>query len=236
MKAGHQPIIVVRRAKKHHTFHGGAWKVAYADFVTAMMAFFLVMWLSAQDSRVRKAIAGYFSESGVLPATSSDGIMTGKTGIDQGSLPTLNKQKSEKDAALEKQREQELQMLTSTAQHIKEKLVEIPEVASLRDQVEFQITPEGLRIELIEKNGSSFCTTGSAKWLGESVEILTIIAQEVGKLPNNIVMEGHTDRAQYPAGVKYGNWELSNDRANAARRVMEAGGLRRAQVRAVTGF
>jgi chemotaxis protein MotB len=238
MKAGHAPIIVVRRKKKHHGHHGGAWKVAYADFVTAMMAFFMVMWLSAQDSTVRTAIAGYFAKPGVLPQTSSDGIMSGRTGIDPSSLPVLNKEKEEKERQeqLEKERQAELEKLSSAAQHIQEKLVEIPEVASLRDQIEFQVTPEGLRIELVEKSGSSFFQRGSALLRGESVEILKIIAQELGRLPNNIVMEGHTDRAQYPRGVKYGNWELSNDRANAARRVMETGGLRLAQVRAVTGF
>src|SRR6478609_1185853 len=151
MKAGHAPIIVVRRTKKAHGHHGGAWKVAYADFVTAMMAFFMVMWLTAQDDVVKKAVAGYFSKPGVLPATSSDGLMSGKTGIDPGSLPTLNNQTSDKDKQqeLEKQRQQEQEALNSAAAHIKEKLVEIPEVASLRDQIEFTVTPEGLRIELI---------------------------------------------------------------------------------------
>src|SRR5262249_34386605 len=174
MKAGHAPVIVVRRKKKAHGHHGGAWKVAYADFVTAMMAFFMVMWLSAQDSVVRTAIAGYFAKPGVLPQTASDGIMSGKTGIDQGSLPVLNKDKSQQQQQpdLEKQRQEELDKLNSTAQHIKTKLVEIPEVASLRDQIEFQVTPEGLRIELVEKNGSSFFKTGSPVLLGESVEIL----------------------------------------------------------------
>jgi chemotaxis protein MotB len=187
---------------------------------------------------VRVAIAGYFAKPGVLPQTSSDGIMSGKTGIDPSSQPVLNKEKAEKDRQdeLEKERQAEQEKLNSAAQHIKEKLVEIPEVASLRDQIEFQVTPEGLRIELIEKNGSSFFERSKSDLRGESIEILKIISQELGKLPNNIVMEGHTDRAQYRAGVKYANWELSNDRANAARRVMETGGLRPAQIRAVTGF
>jgi len=236
MKAGHAPVIVVRRKKAHAAHHGGAWKVAYADFVTAMMAFFMVMWLSAQDSTVRTAIAGYFAKPGVLPQTSSDGIMSGKVGIDPGSPPTLSQEQGEKQQRREKERQAEAEALNSAAQHIKTKLVEIPEVASLRDQVEFQVTPEGLRIELIEKSGSSFFLRGSSLLRGESIEILKIIAQELGHLPNDIVIEGHTDRAQYPRGVKYGNWELSGDRANAARRVMEGGGLRVAQVRAVHGF
>src|ERR1700741_117574 len=93
---GEKGITIIKRVKKaHHAHHGGAWKVAYADFVTAMMAFFMVMWLSAQDSTVRTAIAGDFAKPGVLPQTSSDGIMSGKTGIDPSSLPVLNKEKSE---------------------------------------------------------------------------------------------------------------------------------------------
>jgi len=236
MKAGHAPIIVIRRKKAHHAHHGGAWKVAYADFVTAMMAFFMVMWLSAQDSTVRTAIAGYFAKPGVLPQTSSDGIMSGRVGIDPSSLPLLNNEQGDKQQEFEKQLQAELEKLSSAAQHIKTKMVEVPEIASLRDQVEFQVTPEGLRIELIEKSGSSFFQRGSSVLRGESVEILKIIAQELGQLPNDIVMEGHTDRAQYPRGVKYGNWNLSTDRANAARFAVEAGGLRPAQVRAVHGF
>ena len=235
MKAGHAPVIVVRRKKAHHGHHGGAWKVAYADFVTAMMAFFMVMWLSAQDSTVRTAIAGYFAKPGVLPATSSDGIMSGKVGIDPSSPPTINQQPGDKQS-LEQQQKAEMDALKSAAEHIQQKLVEVPEVASLRDQVEMTVTPEGLRIELVEKNGSSFFQRGSSVLRGESVEILAIIAQELGKLTNNIIMEGHTDRAQYPAGVKYANWELSAERANAARRVMDGHGLRPAQIRAVTGF
>jgi chemotaxis protein MotB len=235
MKATHAPIIVVRRAKKHHGFHGGAWKVAYADFVTAMMAFFLVMWLSAQDSRVRKAIAGYFQQPGVLPAEHSNSILaTGNGGVDPAGMPVIHQ--DSKPQPSEQQIKAERDALSAAAQHIKDKLIEIPSLSSLRDQIEFLVTSEGLRIELIEKNGSSFFERGKSVLRGESVEILGIIAQEIGKLSNDLAIEGHTDRAAYPAGAKYGNWDLSSDRANAARRVMEVSGLRAGQVRNVTGF
>ena len=235
MKAGHAPIIVVRRARKHHGFHGGAWKVAYADFVTAMMAFFLVMWLSAQDSRVRKAIAGYFQEPGVLPSEHSNSILaSGNGGVDPAGMPVLHQDTKAKQT--EEQLKAERDALSAAAQRIKDKLIEVPSVASLRDQIEFTVTSEGLRIELVEKNGSSFFDTGKSVLRGESVEILGIIAQEIGKLSNDLAIEGHTDRAPYPAGAKYGNWDLSSDRANAARRVMEVTGLRTGQVRNVTGF
>jgi chemotaxis protein MotB len=235
MKAGHQPIIVIRRGKKAHGFHGGAWKVAYADFVTAMMAFFLVMWLSAQDSRVRKAIAGYFQEPGVLPSEHSNSILaSGNGGVDPAGMPVIHQQS--KPQASEEQQKAERDALSAAAQRIKDKLIEVPTVSSLRDQIEFTVTSEGLRIELVEKNGSSFFERGKSVLRGESVEILGIIAQEIGKLSNDLAIEGHTDRAPYPAGATYGNWDLSSDRANAARRVMETRGLRLGQVRNVTGF
>lgn len=235
MKPGHAPIIVVRRIKKHAGHHGGAWKVAYADFMTAMMAFFLVMWLSAQDSRVRKAIAGYFQEPGVLPSEHSNSILaSGNGGVDPAGMPVIHQ--DAKPKASEEQLKAERAELSAAAQRIKDKLIEVPSVASLRDQIEFTVTSEGLRIELVEKNGSSFFERGQSVLRGESVEILGIIAQEVGKLSNDLAIEGHTDRAAYPAGAKYGNWDLSSDRANAARRVMEVSGLRSGQIKNVTGY
>jgi len=234
MKPGHAPIIVVRRIKKHAGHHGGAWKVAYADFMTAMMAFFLVMWLSAQDSRVRKAIAGYFQEPGVLPSEHSNSILaSGNGGVDPAGMPVIHQ--DAKPKASEEQLKAERAELSAAAQRIKDKLIEVPSVASLRDQIEFTVTSEGLRIELVEKNGSSFFERGQSVLRGESIEILGIIAQEVGKLSNDLAIEGHTDRAAYPAGAKYGNWDLSSDRANAARRVMEVSGLRSGQIKNVTG-
>jgi chemotaxis protein MotB len=235
MKAGQAPIIVVRRTKKHHGFHGGAWKVAYADFVTAMMAFFLVMWLSAQDSRVRKAIAGYFQEPGVMQYEKSNSVIQmGPGGIDPGSPPVVDAKARQKQ--LEEQLMAEKQVLTDAAQHIRDRLLLLPETDALRDQVELIVTTEGLRIELMEKNGSSFFKTGSALLRGESVEILGIIAQELGKLPNTIVLEGHTDRQPYRAGAAYNNWDLSSDRANSARRAMEGEGLHAGQIQQVTGY
>jgi chemotaxis protein MotB len=125
---------------------------------------------------------------------------------------------------------------SAAAQNIKDKLIEIPSLSLLRDQIEFTVTSEGLRIELVEKNGSSFFSLGKSQLRGESVEILGIIAQEIGKLSNDLAVEGHTDRAAYRVGATYGNMDLSSDRANAARRVMETSGLRPGQVRSVIGF
>jgi chemotaxis protein MotB len=230
MRTKEHPVIIIRRKKAGHGgHHGGAWKVAYADFVTAMMAFFLVMWLSAQDSRIREAIAGYFSEPGLMPHERSNSMLeSGRGGIDPSGMTVLDRQPQ----ALQ---EAEQRALAAAAERIREE-TKAREFASLRDQVELSVTSEGLRIELVERNGSSFFDSGSAVLRGESVKILGVIAREIGTLQNDVVLEGHTDSRQYTNGERYGNWELSSDRANAARRVMLVEGLRDGQLRAVRGF
>jgi len=230
MKSSVQPIIVVRRKKQAHVHHGGAWKVAYADFVTAMMAFFLVMWLSAQDSRIRTAIAGYFQEPGLLPHEQSNSILaSGNGGIDNAGMPMAVPRKP--SGMLEA----EQRALITAAEHIKQHMMQLGSDA-LRDQVEFSVTSEGLRIELIDQSKSSFFDTGSSVLRGESERILSVIAREVGKLENSVVVEGHTDSAAYVNGQRYDNWNLSADRANAARRVMTEQGLRDGQLKGVRGF
>jgi len=230
MKPAAHPIIIVRRKKHGHAHHGGAWKVAYADFVTAMMAFFLVMWLSAQDSRIRMAIAGYFQEPGLLPHEQSNSILaSGNGGIDSAGMPTVVPRKP--DGMLEA----EQRALVAAAEHIKQHLMQAG-AGKLGSQVEFSVTSEGLRIELVDRSGSSFFDTGSSVLRGESEQILEAIAAEIGQLPNDVIVEGHTDSAAYVNGVRFGNWELSADRANAARRVMGAHGLRAEQIKTVRGF
>jgi chemotaxis protein MotB len=225
-------VIIVRKKKGHGGgHHGGAWKVAYADFVTAMMAFFLVMWLVTQSKDVKQAVGGYFRDPGVFDYQKSKGILPGGTpGAEPGHAPQAV---APKDAA---SLEQEHALLAAAADHIKQQLVKVRNFATLRDQIEFSVTSEGLRVELVERSGSSFFDSGSAALRGESEQILTVIARELGKLNNDVVVEGHTDSRPYSSGLGYGNWELSADRANAARRVMEREGLRPKQLRTVRGF
>ncbi len=231
MRAKEHPIIIVRRPHKHAGHHGGAWKVAYADFVTAMMAFFLVMWLSAQDSRIRTAIAGYFKEPGMLPHETSNSLLaTGPGGVDPTSGSPVLHTPSHPNLT------DEQRALVVAAEHIRQRFLESRDFESLRNQVEFAVTAEGLRIELVDRNGSSFFDNGSSILLGESERILSVIAGEIGKLPNDVVIEGHTDSRPYTEGQRYGNWELSAERANAARRVMAEQGLRPGQMHAVRGF
>jgi chemotaxis protein MotB len=230
MKHAVQPIIIQRRKKHAHVHHGGAWKVAYADFVTAMMAFFLVMWLSAQDSRIRTAIAGYFQEPGLLPHEQSNSIInSGQGGIDNAGMPMAVPRKP--SGMLEA----EQRALITAAEHIKQHMMELG-FDKLREQVELSVTSEGLRIELVDESQSSFFDSGSSELRGESVRILSVIAAEVGKLANDVVIEGHTDSKPYADGRRYDNWNLSADRANAARRVMVDQGLRAGQLKGVRGF
>jgi chemotaxis protein MotB len=227
-----QPIIIVKKHRGGHAgHHGGAWKVAYADFVTAMMAFFLVMWLVGASPDVKKSVAGYFRDPGVFNFEKSRGMMAGgMTGIDEGRAPESAQQPDAAALTVERQRMQ------LAAEHIRDGLDEAGGLEALRDQIEFQVTAEGLRIELLERDGSSFFDSGSAVLRGESVRILSIIGRELGTMTNDVVVEGHTDSRPFGAGHHYSNWELSADRANAARRVMEAVGLNPGQVQSVRGF
>ncbi|MFO7301739.1 MAG: flagellar motor protein MotB [Acidobacteriota bacterium] len=231
MRTRDQPTIIVRRRREERSHHGGAWKVAYADFVTAMMAFFLVMWLAAQDSRIRDAVAGYFQEPGLLPFQRSNSIIaSGNGGIDSAGTPIVNRR-------FNGQLEAEREALVRAATRIHEGLSRLPGFAQLRNQVEFAVTTEGLRIELVDHNGSSFFDSGSSVLRGESERILSIIGREISAFQNDVVIEGHTDSRPYAGNSQmYTNWELSTDRANAARRVMLAAGLRPDQISAVRGF
>ena len=231
-KKGEEPIIIVKRRGGHAGHHGGAWKVAYADFVTAMMAFFLVMWLVTQSKDVRAAVAGYFRDPGVFQYEHGRGVLPGgKPGAEPGGAPSPVRTKEEAPEGSERER------LAAAAGRIQQELRKAQEFAPLRDQIEMTVTAEGLRIELVERTGSSFFANGSAVLLGESEKILSVIAAELGKLSNDVAIEGHTDSRPYAGGpLGYGNWELSVDRANAARRVMMREGLRPAQLRAVRGF
>ena len=237
MKDQGQVIIIRKKKGGHAAHHGGAWKVAYADFVTAMMAFFLVMWLVAQSKDVKANIAGYFRDPGLFDYQKSNGLLPGGTpGVEAGHAPDPGGKPDLGGKPDRAAQQKEQQLLAAAAEHIRQGLVKVPEFKTLRDQIEFTVTSEGLRIELVERSGSSFFDSGSALLRGESERMLTVIAGELGKLANDIVVEGHTDSRPYSSGERYGNWELSSDRANAARRVMEGHGLGRKQLRTVRGF
>jgi len=211
--ASERPIIVVKKKSGHGGHHGGAWKVAYADFVTAMMALFIVLWLMNSSKQVQEAIGGYFKDP------SGRGKLVGSDKVGSGDNFTVTKDNM---ALLKEQLQQQIRKAT--------------ELDKIKNQVEMTVTSEGLRIELLENENGTFFETGSAEPTKPGRDMLTLLAGEFGKLPNKLSVEGHTDARPFGASAKYTNWELSTDRANAARRVMEAGGLRPDQVADVRGF
>lgn len=227
------PIIRIVRKKQVVRHHSGAWKVAYADFVTALMAFFLVMWIVGLSKPVREAIEAYFKDPigfsravrhGRSPFATGDamGILTG------GAAPIP----VGKGGGVKSKEEQ----LREVQQAIVEEMERLPELKSLRDSVSVTLTREGLRIELIEKRSSLFFDSGSAKLKPHTRHLLGVIAKQLRDVNNPIVIEGHTDSLPLVSEPHYSNWELSADRANAARRAMEASGLRPRQVLAVRGY
>jgi chemotaxis protein MotB len=225
-------IFIVKKARGHAGgHHGGAWKVAYADFVTAMMAFFLVMWLVTQSKDVKAGVAGYFRDPGIFNYEHGKGVLPGGTpGVEANGAPKITMVDPKADA------EKDRQQLNVTADKIRAELQQAPEFKRLRDQVEVSVAPDGLRIEMVERSGSSFFGSGSAVLLGDSERILGVIAKELSGLSNEVVIEGHSDSRPFANGEKYGNWELSADRANAARRVVERQGLHPGQIRGVRGY
>lgn len=220
-------VIIKKKARKSHAgHHGGAWKVAYADFITALMAFFLVMWIVGQSKTVKAAIAGYFRDPGVFEHQRGAGLIPAGATVDLPARrdPPPARPDSRREAALAR-----------TADRIRARLG-LPEFEKVRDQIEIQITADGLRIELVDRSSSTFFDTGSAALKPQTRQILAVIASELGSLRSWVFLEGHTDSRQYSTSRAYTNWELSADRANAARREMEAAGLQVEQVREVRGF
>ena len=229
-----QPIIVKKIKKGHHGHHGGSWKVAFADFMTAMMAFFLVMWLVGQSDRVKEAVAGYFREPGRYQKMGKAGVLKGSDAViqnkDDKKAPIKKPDRNKDQGSVEEQR------MTLAARDMLQELEKEREFKRLKDNVKMQITSEGLRIVLNESADSpAFFEPGSAKLLQKSAIILVTIARQLGQLTNHIVIEGHTDKSP-PGRANYDNWQLSADRANAARQLMEVSGLYSGQVREVRGF
>jgi chemotaxis protein MotB len=208
------PIIVIKKKGGHGGHHGGAWKVAYADFVTAMMSLFIVLWLMSSSEKVKRAVAGYFNDPKGL-STLMGTTMTG-TG-ETVSVADNNDLQKLKDKLEEE---------------IKANIA----LKKLSKQIEITITPEGLRIELIEDKNGTFYQSGSARLSDSGQELLALLAAELKTIPNNLLIEGHTDATPYSNGANYGNWELSADRANSARRLLQQDGVRDNQVTQVRGY
>ena len=207
------PIIIIKKKVSHGGHHGGAWKVAYADFVTAMMALFIVLWLLNSSVQVRKAISSYFQDpsgSGNLSGSASAG--TGES-VSVG-LNDMEKLKDKLEEAVKKK----------------------PEFEKLKDYVQLSVTGEGLRVELLESEKGIFFSSGSPNPSDEGEALIGKLADQLVQLPNQLLIEGHTDAKPFGKRKEYTNWELSVDRANAARRIIEAHGARANQIVQVRGF
>jgi chemotaxis protein MotB len=216
--ASEQPIIIVKKKGGHAGSHSAAWKVAYADFMTALMALFIVLWLMNQSKPVQEAVGGYFRDpngTGKLPGTRI-GAAGGAGGAKNVETPA-----PEDMAKLKEQ-------LTKS-------LAKMPNFDKLQKLIVLTITPEGLKIELLEDPHGTFFENGSALPTPIMQSLLKILAPEIGKLPNPISIEGHTDSRPYSDSKLYGNWELSTDRANASRRMIESNGVRPEQIVQVRG-
>jgi chemotaxis protein MotB len=225
---GGKVVIVKKKKGGHHEDHGGAWKVAYADFVTAMMAFFLVMWLLGMNQDVKDLVQGYFSN----PIGFQQAFSGGANPLSKGSSPAdLNLRRAVlMTKAYQKARFEE------TAEELKETIAEEGAVKNLAAAVEIVVTDEGMRIELMETGeGETFFDNSSANLKPALTTVLGMVAEELGGLPNDVVVEGHTDALQF-GNPGYSNWELSVDRANAARRVLVSSGLPQERLVEVRGY
>ena len=208
-----RPIIIIKKKAPHGGHHGGAWKVAYADFVTAMMALFIVLWLMNSSQQVKEAVGGYFKD----PSGTSKMVGTDQSGSGENLL-------------LSKENMGELK------QQLQKAVRRLNDFDKMKSQIEMTVTAEGLRIELLESAKGTFFDSGSARPSDSGKELLGLLATELGSVPNKLSIEGHTDSKPYSGAGDYGNWELSADRANAARRLMQEKGIRGDQVAQVRGY
>jgi chemotaxis protein MotB len=203
--------------------------VAYGDFITTMLALFIVLWASNQSPQVRQAIGAYFRNPGVVTEGGASAVLSGGTGILPMQAAPAAAESTEPPA--------DARTLETAAKQLAELIRAERELRGLRDQIWIEVTPEGLRIQLMEKDDSLFFDIGSATLKPATRRLLGLIARMAGRLPNEVVIEGHTDSRPYQGGLhNYSNWELSSDRANAARRAMEENGLRPRQVTHVVGY
>jgi chemotaxis protein MotB len=282
-KNNQRPIIIVRKKKKGgHAHHGGAWKVAYADFVTAMMAFFLVMWLvTAVSKDQRAAIFDYFKNPSMEPGKSTKpapgqmgpgGASTSPIDLRGGLnaisppirhpprevaatkspvLTTLNEKSREgklitrsdpttappsPEQVAAGQRDAEHKHLESLMAELRAAVNKSQALEPFKDQLLLDITPEGVRIQIVDAQNRPMFDVGSARLRDYTVAILHELAPYLDSVPNRISLTGHTDIRPYPSNNGYTNWELSADRANAARRALVAGGLPDGKISRVVGL
>src|SRR5688572_13711694 len=225
--SNNRPIIIVKKKGGHAAHHGGAWKVAFADFITALMALFLVLWLVGQSQKVKEAVAGHFrNPPGILDGSRS-GLLPGNEGVNEEIQPKEDSPVSFED---------EMAKLERSAERLQQIFGETDAFQSIRNQIQIRMTPEGLEIQLTEKAKKVLFEVGSAHPVQDTKEVLIQIAKEIGQISNRAVIAGYTDRRPYSDKSHYSNWELSSDRANGARRVLVENGMKPEQIARVVGY
>jgi len=225
--SNNRPIIIVKKKGGHGGHHGGAWKVAFADFITALMALFLVLWLVGQSQKVKEAVAGHFKNPPGILDGSRSGLLPGNEGVNEAIQPKEDSPVSFED---------EMAKLERSAERLQQVFGETDAFRSIRNQIQIRMTPEGLEIQLTEKAKKVLFEVGSAHPVQDTKEVLVQIAKEIGKISNRAMIAGHTDRRPYSDDRHYSNWELSSDRANGARRVLVENGMKPEQIARVVGF
>jgi chemotaxis protein MotB len=251
-----RPIIVVKKKKGGGGHHGGAWKVAYADFVTAMMAFFMVMWLVASVSKEQRAALFEYFKNPSMEAGHSVKAAPGQAGPGGASTSVINlgggldAPKSQADTreqglgqpnSVEEAQKiaeaEEKKQLESLEQELREAIDKSQALEPFKDQLLLDITPEGLRIQIVDKQNRAMFDSGSSALKDYTTKILVELAKYLNTVPNRISLSGHTDAKPFAGGSKgYTNWELSADRANAARRALLNGGLQDHKIARVVGL
>ena len=247
-----QPIIIKKVKKGGHAAHGGAWKIAYADFVTAMMAFFLLMWLLGSTTEGdKKGIADFFNSplkvsmmgGGSGSGDSSSVVKGGGTDLSRqsGQVKAGEVEAQRKTVQLKAlkadQRRAEVSRLEALKKKVEDVLAAEPKLAALKSQIRLEMTRDGLRIQIVDEQSRPMFDSGSAIVKPYMRELLREIGGVLAEVPNRLTLEGHTDAQPFGTGERgYSNWELSSDRANASRRELGAGGLPEERVLLVQGL
>ncbi|MES2729732.1 MAG: flagellar motor protein MotB [Pseudomonadota bacterium] len=255
-----QPIIIKKIKKGGGGHHGGAWKVAYADFVTAMMAFFLLLWLlNVTTEEQKNAISNYFDPTAPQVSrneSGAGGVMGGLSVAEEGAMttnlqapapPPPNPQapqplqpKQSAEHTPEQQLRDELKRreekrFSDVKKAIENAVKNNPDMKDLLKNLKIDMTDEGLRIQIVDQDGEPMFPSGSAQMYAKTRNLMTLVARTIATMPNNISVRGHTDSVRYARGGNYTNWELSADRANASRRVLLGAGIAEARLANVVG-
>jgi chemotaxis protein MotB len=262
-----QPIIIKRIKKAAHAHHGGAWKIAYADFVTAMMAFFLLMWLiNTTTPEQKRGIADYFAPASISRSTSGGGGLLGgksfstdgarangssnpashaanqtprtqsatqgKSGGEGEKTQSAQPTDAQIDQALAQREQKEFEV---AEQSLRQAMQDLPALAELSKNLIIDQTPEGLRIQIVDQEGRPMFPPGAAEPYERAVTLLDQVAKVILRLPNRISISGHTDSTPFVTPSGYSNWDLSADRANASRRVLQNAGVPNERIYQVSG-